>query len=198
MAGGHGHLRVGRASGGEGWRAARTAPALGFQQWGCGMRDRQPGLGLEVQRAGRLRAGLYPPHTLGRHSRLCLECRKGARVPAPPPGTAGSVPKPTLPPQTPQHLSLPSRTREPWGPGQRCPPLPAEQGRAVAPRTMGNCPGTAPPAAPPGREQTGNKGSAVGALGPPPPVCLGRGRRGHGGTKAGGGVPLCHPRLFPQ
>lgn len=127
---------------------------------------------LLVPRMPKRRSGACPPPARHRWKR--------SQTHAPPP------------PQTPQQLSLPSRTREPWAP-QRCPPLLAEQGRAVAPRTMGNCPSTAPPAATPGREQTGNKGSAVGALGPPPPVCLGRGRRGHGGTK--GGVPLSAPAL---
>lgn len=51
---------------------------------------------------------------------------------------------------------LPKRTRKPWGPGQLSPPH-WEQGCAVAPRTMGNCPGTATPVLPHAKSKQGTK-----------------------------------------
>lgn len=71
------------------------------------------------------------------------------------------TPNPRSPHESHSAYLLPKRTRKPWGPGQFSPPH-WEQGCAAAPRTMGDCPGTATPVAAPCQEQTGNKGSAIG------------------------------------
>lgn len=144
------------------------------------------GSGTPLSRARRLPGHIPPGHS------ICASHAKKAPV--------GSVPKPTLPPRIPQCSSPPSEDKKALGSWPAVPSPPhREQGRAVAPRTMGDCPGTAIPAAAPCREQTGNKGSAMGERwDPPSPVCLPWNAAGPGGSRSSWPALLPKPCWDPQ